>query len=356
MVIPPQGEHFMIDYTVCNLNDLKLEIKKEGSKTAKRLILGGNSFNTTDRFWASISSRFGLSQKLFKFFTPEEVLTRVMEVSKKDKKGIALRLVTDSNNVYGTSDPTTGILEYNDVSAILKRNNIDFSFVDGQLQSFITPDGGHQSFKIGGDEHNHRFFLRSPIDGYGNHTGAVALYRQVCENGLVAMAPAFTTILKIGKGKKQEMEHGLNRAIGSFNNSDGFRVLEHRIEMSQKSNASIAEVHKIKSLVEKLSDNNDLKFLSDGINSASRHSISKYGITDVRELGKRAKILPADCTMYEMINVLTESATHHIKDSNKANKIHGLVGTLLSTEYDLEGTKSKFSDFQDLYFDKKKEA
>lgn len=37
-----------------------------------------------------------------------------------------------------------------------------------------------------------------------------------------------------------------------------------------------------------------------------------------------------------------------------ANKLQAVIGDLLSTEYDLEGTKSKFSDFKDLYFTDKK--
>lgn len=346
----------MLAYTTCNLNDLQLEIKKDGLATTKKLILGGSSFNTTDRFWGSISSRFGLNQKLFKFFTPEEVLTRVMEVSKKDRKGVALRLVTDDKNVYGTSDPRQKILTYDEVKAIYDKNGIDFNFVDGQLQSFVTPDGGAQSFKIGADDYNHRFFLRSPVDGYGNHTGALALLRQICENGMIAMAPAFTTILKIGNGEKKDMGHGLQRAINSFSNSDGFTVLEHRVEVAQKSTASLAEVIRIKKTIGNLSSNNDLAFIDEAINEATGHVLQRYGVTDLRQLGKKTKVLPANCTVHELMNVLTEAATHNMDDKVRANKVHALVGDLLSVEYDLEGTKSKFSEFQDLYFKDKKIA
>ena len=344
----------MLAYNVCNLNDLQLEIKKVGAKTTKKLILDGKSFETTDRFWGSISSRFGLNQKLFKFFTPEEVLTRVMEVSRTDKKGIALRLVTDDTKVYGTSDPSQKILMYDEVKSIFDQSKIDYEFVDGQLQSLVSPDGGAQSFKIGADDYNHRFFLRSPVDGYGNHTGALALLRQICSNGMVAMTPAFTTILKVGKGENKDMGYGLKRALNSFSNSDGFTVLEHRVEVAQKSNASIAEVIRIKKTIDNLSDNNDLRFIDSAIDEATDYALRRYGVTDLRMLGKKAKVLPANCTIYELMNVLTEAATHNVSDKVRANKIHGLVGELLSVEYDLEGTKSKFAEFQDLYFKEEK--
>lgn len=340
----------MLSYRNVNLNDLQLEINKNGLATTKKLILDGQSFNTTDRFWGSISSRFGLNQKLFKFFTPEEVLTRVMEVSKKDKKGVALRLVTDNTRVYGTSDPSQKILKYNEVKAIFDEKGIDYEFVDGQLQSLVATDGCAQAFKIGADDFNHRFFLRSPVDGYGNHTGSLALLRQICQNGMVAVTPAFTTVLKVGKGENKDMGFGLKRALNSFSNSDGFAVLEHRVEIAQKSNASLAEVIRIDKFIDNASQDSNLNFLKHAIDEASGYALRRYGVTDLRQLGKKTKVLPANCTIYELMNVLTEAATHNVEDKTVANKIHGLVGDLLSIEYDLEGTKSKFSEFKDLYF------
>lgn len=344
----------MLAYANRNLNDLKLDIVKTNSSTKKYLILDGQRFETTDRFWASVSSRFGLNQKLFKFFSGEEVLQRVMEVSARDRKSIALRLVTDEKSVYGISDPAQKILTYDDVAEVFNKKGIDWSFADGQLQSLVTPDGGHQNFKIGADDHQHRFFLKAPIDGYGNTTASLALLRLVCENGMVAMTPAFTTILKVGKGESKNMSYGLDRALNSFTNDEGFDVLEHRLEVAQKSTASLSELMRIKAVAGKL----DATFSPEivrAIDDASGNVLYNYGVTDLRELGKKAKILPANCTIYDLMNVITEAVTHkftekeHAKD---ANRLNSLIGELLSTEYDLEGTKSKFSEFKDLHFDK----
>ncbi len=342
----------MVAYVTRNLNDLKLDIVKVDGKIEKSLVLDGQKFETTDRFWASVSSRFGLNQKVFKFFSGEEVLQRVMEVSLKEQKSVALRLVTDDKKVYGISDPAQKILSYEEVAEIFDKRGIDWKFNNGQLQSLVTPEGGHQKIKLGADDHAHRFFISAPIDGYGNNTAALALLRLICENGMVAQTPAFTTILKTGKGDHKDMAYGLERALNSFANDDGFAVLEHRVEVAQKSSASLSEIARINNVVRKFESDDHSKAVLKAIDAASGYALNRYGVTDLKELGKKTKVLPADCTIYDLMNVLTEAGTHIRLDPLDKNRVNALVGELLSSEYDLEGTKSKFSEFKDLHFDK----
>ena len=49
----------------------------------------------------------------------------------------------------------------------------------------------------GGEDHKQRIAVHTPIDGYGSPAVYLALLRQVCSNGMVAMSKAFKTSLNI---------------------------------------------------------------------------------------------------------------------------------------------------------------
>ena len=59
-------------------------------------------------------------------------------------------------------------------------------------------------------------------------------------------------------------------------------------------------------------------------------------------------MLPARCRVDDLINFASEVATHHtIADG--ANRMQAYIGSLISDEYDLEGTATKSKDF-DAFF------
>jgi hypothetical protein len=74
-----------------------------------------------------------------------------------------------------------------------------------------------------------------------------------------------------------------------------------------------------------------------------------YGLANLDALSeKKQRILPAKCRVYDLINFVTEIATHHV-DYNQAVRLHGLVGSLLSDDYDLEGSAEQVGEFSDLF-------
>lgn len=344
-----------VTYSTHVLSDLKVETqtvsKNNRVSNKSKVTVDGVKFNPSQRFWNSVGSRFGMSTRLFKYFTPEEVLTRVTEVSVKERKSVEIRLAVKDGELLAISDPKQKILMYDDLMEFLEKNGgEDVRYHNGILTSMFTPNGGHQSFDIGPDKFNHRFMTMMPVDGYGNFTNALALLRQICTNGMVAMTPAFQSNLKLGQTDGLK---ALSRAINSFSHDDGYTVLEHRFQVAQQSIASVAEVVRAKATLERLVEaDEDSKLgrsfgVTRKLSDLTGNLNYMYGTSNLTTLGKKQKILPSKCTIYDLMNFLTEYATHH--DKPAAQKINGLVGSYLSSEYDLENTKTKAEDFEGMF-------
>jgi len=67
---------------------------------------------------------------------------------------------------------------------------------------------------------------------------------------------------------------------------------------------------------------------------------------------KRQRALPVKCTVYDAINYATEVATHYATPSG-ARLLNAWVGGTLGEEYDMEGTKDKFTDFAAFHIERK---
>ncbi len=342
-----------VSYSNHKLSDLEVVTNESAGKNnrqtmeATRIIVGGEKYKPTQRFWNSIGSRYGLTTRLFGYFSPAEVLDRVAKVQKAEGKSINLRLAAKDGELLAVSDPKDNILKYDDLMSFLEKNGAEnIRYEDGVLTGMFTPQGGEQLFNIGADAFAHRFMGNFPIDGYGSFLNALALYREVCKNGAIALTPVFQSVLKIGT---QDMEKNLTRAIQSFSNDDGYTVLENRFLVSQSSMASVQEVVKCRSLLEKVTGNdvNGYIAVSKKLNALTGNLNYMYGTSNLSTLGKKLKMLPAKCTAYDLINFMTEYSTHH--NRNASTKVSGLVGTFLSTEFDLENTKVKSSDFEGMF-------
>lgn len=78
-----------------------------------------------------------------------------------------------------------------------------------------------------------------------------------------------------------------------------------------------------------------------------------YGLANLDALSfKRQRTLPVKCTVYDAINFTTEVATHYARPEG-ARRLNALVGTTISEEYDMEGTKDRFGEFADFLVESK---
>ena len=72
-----------------------------------------------------------------------------------------------------------------------------------------------------------------------------------------------------------------------------------------------------------------------------------YVVANLDELpSKRQRPLPSKYKVYDLLNHLSESSSHHASMETRT-WIDRLVGSLVSDEYDLEGSDLDHSDFVD---------
>lgn len=410
------------EYSKCRIKDVKVEtsVTHTGKSTVTGLDINGRKCMPTQRFWTSVQARFGFANNIFKYFPHEEVFNRISEVNPKDELRFCIQKTpngdgTTSDIALAATNPSSAIVEYNDLLDLLARHGINIDNVDGgDLLSvarrestmsamaaraaeemgiveetlpemkipMLSYDSGvmrsvhsprnTQPITIAGDLFHNQFVLDTPIDGFGKPSVYLMVMRQVCSNGAIAISPVFRSEISLGKGEDR-FGYAINRAIEGYNNEEGYAALAQRFEVAAKSWVSINEVSKIHKLLVKLHLNNKLKTVNKaftGMNAVAATSDSNgmvvdaspimksfsqltgdlsrvYGFANIDALNvKRQRTLPTGAKMYDMLNFLSETATHHSTPLGN-REIQALIGDIISSEYDLEGTVDKFGDWKD---------
>jgi len=81
-----------------------------------------------------------------------------------------------------------------------------------------------------------------------------------------------------------------------------------------------------------------------------------YGLANLDALSnKRQRVLPARCRVYDLLNFASEIATHH-STAEGARSMQACIGTLISDEYDLEGTAETATEFADFFVQSENQA
>jgi len=382
-----------ISYEKTKISDLEVLTETAGTRTkAKGIIYKGDVYTTSDRFWTSLCSRFGINPSMFRYFDHAEVFTRIGD----RMKGGHINLTIEDTNEESTDDwgtttekkpkrllgvcnPVKPIANYSDLVATLKSYGAeDIKYHEGIITSQHTPrvDNG---FTTVGDSFRSKFYLSTPVDGYGLPSAYLGLLRLACSNGMVAMSKAFKSDLSIGKGEDNVMP-AITRAIDSFNNDEGYANLQNRIETATKSWASIYEAESLQRVLFKCFRNSELTLDKDtkildhtrirqafptgealeeymkigqpifkAFHQMTGDTHMIYGLTNVDTLSsKRQKALPVKCSTYDLLNFATEVATHYAKPSASA-QLQGWMGEMISNEFDMENTMEVHKDFADFH-------
>lgn len=390
--IAPRGSEVTtfpeFEYIHCCAKDIECEgsYNVQGRFKVTKITVKGREAKPSQRFWDSLCSRFGFGPSIYNYFTPEEVFKRVTEKlrdsqqSGKDEIMVTIQL-TDPMHQYpegekftptllACSSPTKNSLDDATFKNILIHTpSARVEYTDGIFltRHELKHDLG---FDIGKDRFEAGITLETPIDGYGSPSIYLTLVRQVCSNGAVAMSPVFKSGITIGK--KDAAESIVSRALQSFNNEDGLFAMRDRLKASQTSQASVAEAYKLAKIIGKFNDSDfNSEFLTNTegydatqskeneVRHTARNSIlqllsertgdirSIYGIASINTLSeKRMRALPTKCSVYDLINLSTELATHALAP-DAGRKLHSFYGDMIATEYDLEASGKEFTTFDD---------
>lgn len=386
----PKTDSKKFEYSTARIRDFsikeKAHVKTENKGGAYRVtpasvasvsINGEDGIVPTKRFWHSMQVRFGFSPNIFRYFSHAEVFNRISEKAPDDTVRYCIERGDSKPHLLAVTNPKTAIVKNDDLMELLGRSDTQgMSYIDGIVQSTHQPRVNNGAYKILGDDFCNQFELHTPIDGFGKPNIYLRLLRLICTNGMVGISKAFRSEVNIGKDDA-DVGFTLQRAIEGYNNEEGFNAIRDRIDSAGNSWASVNECNRLYRVLSRAASakgletrGRDMVRLADGgteiIPTASPifHDFHKltgdlnhiYGLTSLDTLSiKRQRTLPAACKVYDLINFASETATHHAK-SNGAKAVQTYIGSLLSNEYDLEGTTGQFSDWRDFFVGSEKTA
>lgn len=327
----------------------------------------GNAYYPSQRFWSSFCSKVGIGTNVFNLFSHDEVLNRVVRENKFSASG-NVRIVEDckNNELLAITDPTKPVVNWRSLLNLIDRKGgYDINYANGIITSTHSL-ANDLDIKVGSEDHKQRIAVHTPIDGYGSPAVYLALLRQVCSNGMIAMSKAFKTSINIGKkDTSTDIEFSLERMFDSYSNDEGFDALIRRLDAARASMLSVREFEQaqrqLARLVPPKDEENPLRISPElrQFSSMAGNLHLKYGLAHLQQMTeKQMSLLETDMTVYEAINYLTEVTTHRLNPDSSTHsdinfKLQGWIGTMVSKPYDLEGTVSPEdvkSEFRDLYF------
>lgn len=389
-------------YDLAAINDLVVQTKvnpKTGKNVVDHVLVKGEPLKPSNRFWTSMFARFGFNKQFFKYFDHAEVFNRIAETESSDRVRICVERGEDVNGkpvnrLLAATNPKNAIVPHEELVGMLETSGHEgVTYNDGIIESTHRPRVGSTEFDILGDTFANRFIMATPVDGYGLPNVYLSLLRKVCANGVIAMSKAFRSSVALGKGE-DNVAFALTRVLDQFSNDEGYAALRQRVESAGNSWASVYEALSLYKLLVKLHNSTDehgdrVLYGTDGAVLESSPYIRKlitrgsgstpmgededvigspiigayhgmtgdtsrlYGLANLDALSnKRQRTLPVKATVYDMLNFVTEVATHYAAPS-ASRPLQAWVGSLITGEYDMEGTCGKFKDFADFHISAK---
>lgn len=390
----PKTPTYKFDYRSLPVSEIQLEVREpkemdpgakakmsehggylvtHGGKAVTKVLIDGEAFTPTGRFWNSLYSRFQLNNSFFRFFNHEEVFKRISEREPNNKVRIAIERNVDTGDsrLLAATGLNKPVVIYDDLLDILKvfaGDQGSIRYHNGTVVSTHTPRIGGGDFAIAGDKFSNKYELHCPVDGYGTPSVFLAMLRWVCSNGAVGFAPAFQTTLNLGGGG-DNTRYAIQRALDAFTNDEGYAMMRGKFESATRSWASVREHQELYKAMLRLQND---PVLMENIGNWRKTNVEDMALSPGnalmkafdRSLGdpyrvynadpnimgaKRQRTLPMPCKVYDMINFATELATHYVSEG-AARSLQGWVGKMLTEDFDLEDSADEFQDWRDLFF------
>jgi hypothetical protein len=341
-----------VRYGFANLKDLKVQPladEKNMKKNRVAIELDGKQYHPTNRFWRSFFNRYHLSDSVFRYFSHEEVFQRISsKVRADDFRYCVEEHESGLNTLLAVSNPERTMIRSGTVESIVQAfGSQGIEYHEGIITSTHAPRSGEFQYKIGPDEFKNQYVIKTPIDGFGEPQIYLSLLRLICANGAIGYTPVFRSEVRTGK----DPEHAITRALSCFDNAKGYSQMAARFEAAQCSWASLHEVQRVYNQLIKLKFS-EPEFGAGALNrlyELTGRPQELYGLANLDQLSeKRQKVLPAKCRVYDLLNFITEIATHHISHE-QAMKLQALTGSFLADDYDLEGSADHVQSFADLF-------
>ena len=311
--------------------------------------VNGEPMVPTRRFWRSFFNRFGITENVFRYFTHQEVFGRISDASENDTLRFCVERSEDgAPRLLAVTNPSRTFIDHDRMRDLLDRHGVEsVDYDQGIITSRHVPRSGLRGVQIGPDLFHNRFSMETPIDGFGQPRIFLSLLREVCSNGAIGYSRAFRSDIRVG----EDYAHTIDRALNHFDHGEGYAALHQRFQSAQNSWASIHEARRLERTLLRAYGLRSIArqdaFESFGKLTGDLRGI--YGLANIDALSsKRQRVLPTRARVYDLINFASELATHHATPA-ATRQLQAYVGTIISDEYDLEGTAEETPEFQDLF-------
>ena len=291
--------------------------------------IGNDAYFVKKRFMKTMMAIFGFAESLFQYFSPEELFARIIE----RRKETSLRLCIDRKlmQINGVTEPKEETLPMPNVCHIVRDDprltKITYDPENALMESTLELA---DEWEIPQDsKYRNLLHFSYSVDQCRIPTIALGLVRQVCTNGMIARRKCFETDLVIEKNQGRHLQ----QLLGSFNNRNGFDALRERMMIAQNTKASINEllgvINTLKTHIEE-----PVPFV-ERLHEIAGHPEDQYGQARLEEIRVRhRRELPVQASVMDLVNVLTEAATHFIPDKHLA--LCAYATNMLAGEFDLE--------------------
>ncbi len=381
------------EYPVISLSSVSIKHETDpttGKNTISTIRIGDEEFLASSRFLTSLYARFGFNARFFQYFTPDEVLARIIAKHESDQLRVCIGRFSSHGSQYSSllaaSSPTNGVAHADAVLKLFEAYGSEgLTYTDGQLVSVHSPRVAPQ-FNVGGDTYTNKFTMTVPIDAYGGPYAMLALHRLSTQANIVAQSKMFRSDLKLGKAN-DDLEASLGRALDSFNNDEGYAAVRERLESAATSWCSVQESESFRLLMNRFISYGMAKYNPDapGISSgrsvvASNLSLLQHvseqamenrgnmlmqafhkmtgnvqeqlGFANLESLSeKRRRSLPVKCRVLDLLNFASEVTSFHSTGGHE--DFNQWIGGVMSNEYDIEGSMAVFPDFEQFWTDRK---
>lgn len=298
----------------------------------KAITVEGVEYAPTERFTRGLAQRMHVPLTVFELFSPLEVVRRAAERC----PDLQLRVTVDETEkkALGLIEDKGHPIPAGAVESIMKNDSrlTKFDYKDGVISGMFDLK---EEWDIPKDS-TYRVQVRTtvPVDGMGTPEATLGLMRLVCTNGAVAESAAFRTKMEV----KDNSGAHFQRLLQSFSNPQGVELLHDRLLAAIGTKASVAEVYVVEDYLRKQVRNaEDAVQLRERLHEVAGNPCVRYGVTDIGTIGqKRRTLLPADCSVADLLNFTTELGTHHAAILKKPDTANALVGSFYSSGFDLE--------------------
>lgn len=328
--------------------DLADRAVAEGAEL-KAIRVDGEEYAVTPRFLRGLALRLHVPQSVFRLFPPPEVLSRAARVQPE----LPLRLTVDrrERKALGLVEREGAPLPVAQIERVLRGDPrlLEFSYADGELSGLL--DMGEEWDVPDDSAYRMRIRCRVPVDEMTEPEIHLATFRQVCSNGLVAEVAAFRSKMQV---KDRGGAH-FARLLSSFSNPQGVEMLRHRLLAARATKASIGELMELDDLFrEHLADRREQMLVREALMERAGNPCVRYGVADLSSIGqKKRALLPAECSVGDLLNMASEIATHHRRRvrADEASAFDVYAGSLLARPFDLEDLYGARAPAEGRYFE-----